>query len=896
MIVDFNIFDQFIRPQITLCNPNKTELYSLGLIYNTKLSYRFNALSELTFSLPQYIDDVKTEIPYYDFIKAKRLVHVDNIGYFIIGNIEETLDGKVPVKNVKCVSIDGELITKKLSVFSGSYYFYRPTDPTKSLLDILMDNYLYDWTIAHVDTDLMNKFRSFDVSDTTVYNFLVTDIEQTFNCIFKFDIVNKTISAYTSANSTTETDIYLSFDNLLKSGTFTEIADEIATALFCYGGNDLDIRAVNPLGTNVVYNFDYYKNTDWMTVSLIGAITEWEKLIEYFKPYYSSELIHLKTKNDELTNAKTGVGGLTELQNDYNALESVQQARIAQGLPIDDITAQMDAIQVQINAVNALIVVLEAEIALVTETLIGMNEAVSFERNFTSDQLKELNTFIFQSTFQNENIIQLDSMTPSEVQTQSQELYDQSIITLAKVSQPRYELSVDSANFPFLKEFQYYTNQLELGSVVTIQTKENFTAEIILLQIDINFDDPKDFKLTFSNRLRLDNGYFIYTDLLGQTVKTGSSVSFNAGKWTNWSEYKSEVTTFIDSSLNASLNNVVAGANQEILINGNGIKARKFNGLSGYEPEQSWLTNNSLVFTDDAWQTAKIALGKVSSPSPAYGIVGEQIVGKVIAGEFLQITNSGPGGIANLTLDQNGLSLVNADFTLTTTNELSQIILDPADGITVQTRPSIIDPYTKVFYVDILGNLTFSGVVTSSIPPSQLSGILTADKGGTGKDNGSNTLTIGSGAYVSGVNTGDGSRTGSMYAGNITKVVTIASSNVYYQVDGSLSAGYTPDFTFQNNRELKCLYSGYYLVNWSMTIVPSAPDQDGGGTVMVNGVSQAQTENHTKLKETSGGYSIGGTGIINLGVNDLVSLAVENDTSASNITVKYANLTLFKVS
>jgi hypothetical protein len=135
------------------------------------------------------------------------------------------------------------------------------------------------------------------------------------------------------------------------------------------------------------------------------------------------------------------------------------------------------------------------------------------------------------------------------------------------------------------------------------------------------------FSLTFSNRLRLDNGKFIYSDLVGQTVKTGSTVNFGDLKWADWNDnYKGKVSTFIDSSLDASKNAVINATSQEIIIDQHGLRGRRLTtpGVLGiYDDKQCWLTNTILAFTDDNWASARLALGEIVAPggSTVYGIV-----------------------------------------------------------------------------------------------------------------------------------------------------------------------------------------------------------------------------------------------------------------------------------
>ncbi|MFK5283831.1 hypothetical protein ACI3PL_30070, partial [Lacticaseibacillus paracasei] len=76
-------------------------------------------------------------------------------------------------------------------------------------------------------------------------------------------------------------------------------------------------------------------------------------------------------------------------------------------------------------------------------TLVGFDNVL----NFSSSQLLELNNFIYENTYQNENIIQTDSMTTVEVQDAQQDLYDQAQVVLSRISQPRYEIEFEAINY-----------------------------------------------------------------------------------------------------------------------------------------------------------------------------------------------------------------------------------------------------------------------------------------------------------------------------------------------------------------------------------------------------------------------------------------------------------------
>ena len=72
----FNIFNQLEVPNLTLCNPNKTEKYSLRLASDITNKICYNALSELTF------DYARTEgsEDIYDAINGKMVILLEDIG------------------------------------------------------------------------------------------------------------------------------------------------------------------------------------------------------------------------------------------------------------------------------------------------------------------------------------------------------------------------------------------------------------------------------------------------------------------------------------------------------------------------------------------------------------------------------------------------------------------------------------------------------------------------------------------------------------------------------------------------------------------------------------------------------------------------------------------------
>jgi hypothetical protein len=331
----FNYYNQAEIPSLILCAPNKEELYALPLASRIKNTIRYNALSELTFAYPKSKDGGLTTDPAYAKLQGKMLVLVNDIGYYIITSCPEDNTGSIPSKTITALSLESELLAPRLTGFSGTYQF-------SALLQLVLD-LKPSWSIGAIDSSLLALYRTFNVNNSTAYNFLVNDMEKAYGCVFEFDTFNKTVSAYSNVIPAANTDILLTFDNLVKKINFTEITEEICTALYCYGGSNLDIHYVNPLGNNIIYDFSYFKTTEWMSQELIDALDAWEEKVAIGQGQYIVLLTLLETYNIQMV---TLLADFADLNSALKSMLDIREARIQQKLDTTQIDADIAAQQI----------------------------------------------------------------------------------------------------------------------------------------------------------------------------------------------------------------------------------------------------------------------------------------------------------------------------------------------------------------------------------------------------------------------------------------------------------------------------------------------------------------------------------------------------------------------
>ena len=222
MKLPFDILSQnYVKPKLYLCETDKQRICQLETI-NLSGSFKFNAYSELSFSVGRtYTNMITGETlvnPFYHRIEALRLVYLDGFGYFEIQDPEIVSDGIKEIKNVTAYSLEYRLSQKYLESFkvntgdadsleviaSGGSPNVIPitllNDIHKdlSLLDLALEK-IYDWEIGYIDPSLKTMSRQFEISRASVYDFIVQDICEKFNCYAIFDTINNKINLYAEA-------------------------------------------------------------------------------------------------------------------------------------------------------------------------------------------------------------------------------------------------------------------------------------------------------------------------------------------------------------------------------------------------------------------------------------------------------------------------------------------------------------------------------------------------------------------------------------------------------------------------------------------------------------------------------------------------------------------------
>ena len=400
----------YIKPRIFLCEVDKERICQLETT-NTKGVLKFNSYSELSFEVGRtynnYLTGATEVNPYYDKIEAIRLIELENLGYFEIQGPELIGNGIEEKKSITAYSLEYTLSQKYLEDFIinmgtiGSVEvtyaedvagdinkikpvtLYNPSTPKLSLLHLVLEP-IYGWTIGYVDPSLKTLTRQFEVDRESVYDFLMNEVCEKFNCYIVFDTVNNTINVYAESltskfigdgstkqfvisppfsqigtvsiggykttrwqyNYSTgtitlddtpeagamievvdgaltewETDVFVTFDNLSQEVTVKYDADAIKTKLTVTYGDDNDIRDVN-LGLPYLTDLSYYYTVDWMGKDLYDAYTAYNQKSNSLQLEYTNNSQEVLKLNDKIYYEEN------RLSLEYSLVTSVSSATV----------------------------------------------------------------------------------------------------------------------------------------------------------------------------------------------------------------------------------------------------------------------------------------------------------------------------------------------------------------------------------------------------------------------------------------------------------------------------------------------------------------------------------------------------------------------------------------
>ena len=431
MVVEFEKLNLKERQLLVLKNLDGTFIQPLVYAHNLSAKLLYNETSEIEFELPAYVDGEKT--PHYDDVVGMRLIDWIGVGQFILINPKIKNDGVSEIKSCTAYSLEYEFTYKNIYIPEGTYNFWDPTAPKDTALGRILE-LMPSWNPGKIDSDLWNKYRTFEVDNQSIYEFMKGTAQDSFQCIFDFDTYKREINVRSVANAANMEPVYLSMENLIKEIQIEEDTENIVTCLDVNGSEGVDIRSVNPTGTNEIYNLDYFMNETYfpknvdVTKNVIKNWEDWKKACANSEAEYYALTIRKTLKEAELESARAE---LIELKNELSSLETLQSAYAAgsaSGSNFDDeladVKEQISSKNEEISDQESLIKSLEDVIKEMLDEQVAINESCAIKKFFSDEEYLILDRYFKKAAISEESFVykEVSSYDDDDIRTREKDV------------------------------------------------------------------------------------------------------------------------------------------------------------------------------------------------------------------------------------------------------------------------------------------------------------------------------------------------------------------------------------------------------------------------------------------------------------------------------------------
>jgi len=499
----------------------------------------------------------------------------------------------------------------------------------------------------------VTKYRSFQ-AQTTSWLTMLSQIEEMFDCIITFDSYNQIINAYDKSTFGKETGLYLSYDNALKEITKEKKIEDIVTRLVVES-NNTSIASVNPLGTDYIESFKYFQNAGIMSNELTYAMEQYDKLLALKDKEFDTIKIDLYAKNQQITLV---TGRLTSLENKLTAENAILSSYIK--FKNDAPENEKDAWAKKQAEQQAIVADLELQIALAKKELEKLNkEADALQKSLTQigiDIKKENAVFNGEKLFSEALLLELsdyiiESTISDEVYLTSTALYNHAKKTLDDMQSVVVDFSIADANVDFLNRLRTpngFGDFIFLGAKVDIEDRSGelvgTDGRVILYGFDYNPKLNRITNLQFTNNKEKPVSALKAIGNIRQAVNaTKSLTDFYKSTWEQTRDQVIDVGNIINNGLDLAAQKIRSQTSKNII---DMTEAGIFLIDAKDTKNQLGMINDLICMTDDKWKTSRIAI----SPE---GIIADQLIGRVILGQELYISNGDFGFLVR----ENGLTI-----------------------------------------------------------------------------------------------------------------------------------------------------------------------------------------------------------------------------------------------
>lgn len=298
-------------------------------------------------------------------------------------------------------------------------------------------------------------------------------------------------------------------------------------------------------------------------------------------------------------------------------------------------------------------------------------------RTYLGEHYLEFCRYRREDAYTNSNYIS-DGLSTHDCIAKAKELLEAATKEAKKACVLQRTVSTSLNNLFALPEFEPLYDKFALFNYIRVRTEDEI-LKLRIIGIEFSGDSTEKIEVTFSDQIEsLDGTLSDLQSIIKQAGSMATSYPSTVLQAKQGSEANGEIADIYNNGLNAAKAMLKNNDSNEVTITSSGIVCKRMDDEGVYGEKQLRITGNIMAFTDDNWQSVRMAIGETmfqnpvtGDKKPEYGIIAENIVGKLIAGDKAFIGNKNN----NVLITGDGIDIANGSLCIA--NDTYSIELDP---------------------------------------------------------------------------------------------------------------------------------------------------------------------------------------------------------------------------
>lgn len=371
---------------------------------------------------------------------------------------------------------------------------------------------------------------------------------------------------------------------------------------------------------------------------------------------------------------------------------------------LDVIQAEINIRENEINIITGISndgdIILQGVQNYIIDVISQIQETLNFEKYLGKKLWLDFCAYRREDKYYNGNYIS-DGLNNSELFNRALEFLQTANKEIYKSSTLQHSITSNLKNIFSIEKLEPLYDYFEVGNWLRVKIDEKI-YKLRLLEYEINYDDLSNLStVDFSDVLKVIGGISDSKSIFEKTTSIASSYDYVQRQAEQGSKSHEVIDRWSQNGLDVTKVKILSNAEgQSQSWDEHGFHLRKYDTITdSYDDEQMRFLNNSIVITNDNWETVKTAIGGYYYNDPVtgelrytYGINAETLIGNLILGENLGIyTDNG-----SLTFNNDGLKI---------TNGVNTFNVNPNDEILL----SLSNEKEKLLYIDKNGKMHLKG-------------------------------------------------------------------------------------------------------------------------------------------------------------------------------------------